>query len=155
MENISDHISYKEATFSQTATRKGLDNDPNKDQLINMKMLANKVFEPLRAWVGGAVKINSFFRSEALNTAIGGSKTSQHCGNSGAAVDLDDTYGHKSNKAMFNYIKDNLVFDQMIWEFGDKENPNWVHVSYREGNNRMQILRAIRKNGRVSYVPYE
>ena len=79
-------------------------------------------------WVGGPIKINSFFRSIELNEAIGGSSTSQHC--EGRAMDIDDTYGCKTNSEMFNYIKDNLDFDQLIWEFGDDEEPNWIHVSW-------------------------
>ena len=112
---ISKHISFKEATISRTATRLDIDNEPNKEQLANMKLVAEKVFEPLRKWVGGPIKINSFFRSPKLNKAIGGSSKSQHC--KGYAIDLDDTFKHKTNAEMFNWIKDNLNFDQMIWEF--------------------------------------
>ena len=72
---ISKHVSYKEGVYSNTAIRRGIDNDPNEEQLENMKLIANEVFEPLRVWVGGPIKINSFFRSPELNTAIGGSKT--------------------------------------------------------------------------------
>ena len=94
--------------------------------------IATNIFEPLREWVGGAIKINSMFRSEELNKAIGGSSKSQHC--QGRAIDLDDTFGHKTNAQMFQYIKDNLDFDQLIWEFGDENNPDWVHVSYVSEN---------------------
>ena len=118
-----------------------------------MKLLATKVFEPLRQWVGGPIKINSFYRGPELNKAIGGSSKSQHC--HGQAIDIDDTYGHKTNAEMFNYIKDNLEFDQMIWEFGDNENPNWVHVSYvNPGENRNRCLVAFRKDGRTQYANY-
>ena len=99
------------------------------------------------------VKINSFYRGPELNKAIGGSNKSQHC--HGQAVDIDDTYGHKTNAEMFNYIKDNLEFDQMIWEFGDAKNPNWVHVSYvNPGENRNRCLVAFRKDGRTQYANY-
>ena len=125
---ISEHISEKEAVKSITALRLGIDNTPDGDTVVNMKLLAEKVFEPLREWVGGPIKINSMYRSSALNQAIGGSSRSQHC--QGRAVDLDDVYGHKTNKEMFDWIKENLSFDQMIWEFGTSENPDWVHVSY-------------------------
>jgi len=87
---ISKHISDKEGVYSNTAIRRGIENKPNKEQLANMKLLAEKVFEPLRAWAKGPIKINSFFRCEELNTAIGGSSRSQHC--KGQAVDLDDTF---------------------------------------------------------------
>ena len=140
---ISKHISEKEAVKSITALRLGIDNTPDGDSLNNMKILAEKVFEPLREWVGGPIKINSFYRSTALNEAIGGSGRSQHC--QGRAVDLDDVYGHKTNKEMFDWIKENLSFDQMIWEFGTSDNPDWVHVSYvNEEKNRNRILKAVR-----------
>tara|TARA_R100001510_G_scaffold17636_1_gene14983 strand:+ start:531 stop:995 length:465 start_codon:yes stop_codon:yes gene_type:complete len=148
---ISQHISEKEATKSITALRLGINNTPNGDALSNMKELAEKVFEPLRAWVGGAIKINSFYRSTALNEAIGGSSRSQHC--QGKAMDIDDIYGHKTNAEMFKFIKDELNFDQMIWEFGNEENPDWVHVSYvSEEKNRNRILKAVRDDGKTKYI---
>ena len=138
---ISKHISYKEGTNSTTAIRRGIDNVPNDEQLDNMVLLAEKVFEPLREWVGGPIKINSFFRCPKLNKAIGGSSKSQHC--HGQAIDIDDTYGKVANSEMYHYIKKNLDFDQMIWEFGDDDNPAWVHVSYvSEDDNRRRCLRA-------------
>jgi len=148
---ISKHVSFKEATISRTATRLDIDNEPNKEQLANMKLVAEKVFEPLRKWVGGPIKINSFFRSPKLNKAIGGSSKSQHC--KGYAMDLDDTFKHKTNAEMFNWIKDNLNFDQMIWEFGDDDNPNWVHISYvSEKENRNRCLKAYKSNGKTAYA---
>jgi hypothetical protein len=150
MEKISKHISYKEATFSQTATRKDIDNTPSEEVLQRMKTVAENIFEPLRAYVGGPIKINSFYRSIMLNTAIGGSKSSQHT--RGEAIDLDDTLGCMSNKDMFTFIKDELDFDQLIWEFGDDENPAWVHVSYvSPENNRRRILKASKVNGKTTY----
>lgn len=148
---ISKHISEKEATKSVTALRLGIDNTPDGDTLNNMKIVAEKVFEPLREYVGGAIKINSFYRSSALNEAIGGSTRSQHC--KGQAMDIDDIYGHKTNKEMFIWIKDNLDFDQMIWEFGNEDNPDWVHVSYvSEDKNRNRILKAVRDEGKTKYI---
>ena len=151
---ISQHISEKEATKSITALRLGINNTPNGDAISNMKELAEKVFEPLRAWVGGAIKINSFYRSEALNQAIGGSSRSQHCCKGGAAaIDIDDIYGYKTNAEMFRFIKDELNFDQMIWEFGNEENPDWVHISYvSEEKNRNRILKAVRDDGKTKYI---
>ena len=147
---ISKHISDKEGRHSNTAIRRGIDNIPNDEQLANMKVLAEKVFEPLRSWVGGPIKINSFFRSVELNKAIGGSSRSQHC--KGQAVDLDDTFGRKTNAEMYNYIKENLDFDQIIWEFGDDSNPAWVHVSYvSEEENRNRCLLAYKSKGRTKY----
>ena len=148
---ISEHISYKEGVYSNTATRRGIDNTPNDEQLNSMELLANEVFEPLRNYVGGPIKINSFFRCPELNTAIGGSKTSQHC--KGQAMDIDDTFGRMTNAEMYHWIKDNLDFDQMIWEFGDDDNPDWVHVSYvSPEDNRNRCLKAYREDGKTKYM---
>ena len=150
MENISKHISYKEATRSNTALRRGIDNIPDIEELENMKVIAEKVFEPLRKWVGGPIKINSFYRSPELNVAIGGSKKSQHC--HGQAMDIDDTYGHRSNASMFHHIRYNMDYDQIIWEFGDDKNPAWIHISYvSEEENRHRCLKAVKKNGKTHY----
>ena len=150
MKKISKHVSYKEATFSQTATRKDIDNTPSPEILERMKALAENVFEPLRAHVGGPIKINSFYRSINLNVAIGGAKSSQHT--RGEAMDIDDTFGHMSNKDMFAFIKDELDFDQLIWEFGDDNNPAWIHVSYvSPKNNRRRMLKAEKKDGKTMY----
>ena len=138
---ISDNITYAEAIHSNTAKRKGIDNTPTAKQVEVMKLTAEKIFEPLRSWVGGPIKVNSFFRSPELNEKIGGSKTSQHCKRQ--AIDIDDVYGYKTNAEMYNWIKENLNFDQMIWEFGTDMNPNWVHVSYvSEEDNRNRCLKA-------------
>ena len=147
---ISKHISDREGVYSITATRRGLDNTPDGEQLANMKLLAEKVFEPLRAWVGGPIRINSFFRGPELNTAIGGSSKSQHC--KGQAVDIDDGGRNKTNAQMYKHIKDELEFDQMIWEFGDDKNPNWVHISYvSEDANRNRCLKAYKDKRKTKY----
>ena len=128
---ISKHISYKEAIKSNTALRLNLDNTPGDYEISNMVGIATHLFDP-------------------VNTAIGGSKSSQHC--QGRAIDLDDTFGYKTNADMFNYIKNNLNFDQMIWEFGNDKNPAWVHVSYVSGDqNRNRILIAEKVNGKTNY----
>ena len=148
--SISKHISNKEGVYSRTALRLGIKNEPNKEQLANMKLLAEEVFEPLRAYVGGPIKINSFFRSPELNKAIGGSTKSQHC--HGQAIDLDDTFGRCTNAEMFEFIKEHLDFDQIIWEFGDEANPDWVHVSYvSPEENRNRCLKAYKENGKTNY----
>ena len=148
---ISKHISYKEGVYSTTALRKNIENKPNEEQLANMKLIGEKIFEPLREYVGGPIKINSFFRGADLNKAIGGSARSQHC--KGQAMDIDDTFGHKTNAEMYHYIKDNLDFDQMIWEFGNDDNPNWVHVSYvSPEKNRQVCLKAYKQNGKTKYM---
>ena len=150
IEKISKHVSYKEGIKSNTAMRLNIDNSPGEYHLGNMNAVALNVFEPLREWVGGPIKINSFYRSVTLNKAIGGSSRSQHC--DGRAMDIDDTFGHKTNAEMSEYIKENLNFDQMIWEFGTDENPDWVHISYvSEEQNRNRCLKATRVNGKAVY----
>ena len=140
MKRISKHISYKEATYSNYAKKYKIANKPSDEHIENMELLAEKVFEPLREWVGCPIRVNSMFRSEKLNSALKGSKTSSHM--KGQAMDItsmacgkDDC---KSNLDMFHYIKDNLEFDQLIWEFGAE--PKWLHVSYNKDNNRKQVL---------------
>jgi zinc D-Ala-D-Ala carboxypeptidase len=149
---ISKHISDKEATKSITALRLGIDNTPNGTAYNNMKTLAANVFEPLRDWVGGPIKITSMYRSPELCDALGSNgRTSQHT--KGQAIDIDDIYGHKTNAEMFEYIKNNLEFDQLIWEFGNEDNPDWLHISYVDlEKNRKRILKAVRDQGKVKYI---
>ena len=148
---ISKNVSYSEAIKSNTATRLGINNLPDQKQIDNMKLVADKIFQPLREFVGGPIKINSFFRSPDLNRAIGGSSKSQHC--LGLAMDLDDTFGHKTNAEMFNWIRENLDYDQMIWEFGSDDNPAWVHVSYvSPEKNRNRCLKAYKENNKTRYM---
>ena len=147
---ISENISFKEGTFSATATRLGINNVPDKEALMNMQILAKKIFEPLRVYVGGPIKVNSFYRSPDLNKAIGGSRKSQHC--QGCAIDIDDVFGVRTNAQMYHWVKDNLDFDQMIWEFGDEDNPDWVHISYvNSKDNRNRCLRAVKCASGTSY----
>ena len=148
---ISKHISYHEGTYSQTGVRRDLDNTPDDDQLKRMEEVAENLFEPLREWVGGPIKINSFFRGKPVNNAIGGSRKSQHM--KGQAIDIDDTFGHKTNAEMYHYVKDNLDFDQLIWEFGTDKNPNWLHISWVSHRpNRKKLTIAKKVNGRTKYI---
>ena len=147
---ISKHISDKEGVYSRTALRLDIDNTPTKEHKQNMIKLAEEVFEPLRAYVGGPIKINSFYRSPELNKSIGGSTKSQHC--NGQAIDIDDTFGRCTNAEMFEFIKKHLDFDQIIWEFGNDKNPNWVHVSYvSPQENRNRCLKAYKENNKTKY----
>ena len=149
MERISPHITYKEGVNSSTATRRGINNVPNSDQLACMKRLAEMVFEPLRVHFDEPIRINSFFRCTALNVAVGGSGSSQHC--KGEALDMDAT-GDITNKMLFDYIKENLEFDQLIWEYGTDDEPDWVHVSFTDRKeNRGIILKAVRGQGYIHY----
>jgi len=138
--------------YSRTAERLGIKNDPTDDHLLNMITISEKVFEPLREHVGGPIKINSFYRGPELNKAIGGSSKSQHC--HGQAIDIDDTFGHATNAEMYKWIKENLSFDQMIWEFGTDKNPNWVHISYvSDDKNRNRCLKAYKdENNKTKYM---
>ena len=148
---LSKHVSLHEGVYSRTAERLGLKNDPSDEHLLNMITISEKVFEPLRKHVGGPIKINSFYRGPELNKVIGGSSKSQHC--HGQAIDIDDTFGHMSNADMYYWIKDNLNFDQLIWEFGTDKNPNWLHVSYvNDEDNRNRCLKAYKdSNNKTKY----
>lgn len=148
---ISEHITYREATESFTAERLDVKNEPTDEQLEVMKVTAKKVFEPVRRFWKVPIWITSFFRTAEVNAGIPGSKGSQHM--DGEAIDMDaQVYGHISNRQIFEYIRDNCIFDQLIWEEGTDEEPAWVHVSYRAGNNGMEVLRKTRKKGKVKYV---
>ena len=139
---ISAHLTLREVTKSSTADRNNLDNTPTDEHLVNLKAVAENVFEPLRIHFGKPIGINSGYRSAAVNKAVKGSSSSQHC--KGEAIDIDaDRYGGMTNAEIFNYIKDNLDFDQMIWEFGTDEEPNWVHVSFvTHRANKKKLTRA-------------
>jgi zinc D-Ala-D-Ala carboxypeptidase len=156
MSKLSQHLSIAEFEASPTATRRGISNKMPEEHLAAAKLLAEKVFEPLRAFRGKAIKINSGYRSTALNKAIGGAHkmvggkyvaTSQHC--LGEALDLPLTAEE------FHWIKDNLVFDQLIWEFGTDQQPQWVHVSYSGKRNRKQVLKAVKQGAKTVYLPFK
>lgn len=151
---ISKHLSLAEVSRSETAKRRGINNTPSGEHLENFKKLAENIFEPIREHFKVPIIISSGYRSKELNSAIGGSSTSQHC--QGEAIDIDMDGTSITNAQIFHFIKDNLVFDQMIWEFGTDKNPDWVHVSYEStGKQRKQILKAVKSGGKTSYVPYK
>ena len=144
---ISENLSLKEVVKSNTATRLGIDNEPTREHLENLIIIAEKVFQPIREHFKTPIGISSGYRSKELNTAVRGSSTSDHC--KGMALDLDaDIFEGVSNKEIFEFIRDNLEFTQLINEF----NYSWVHVSYDENNLKKQILTAEKKNGRTKYV---
>lgn len=151
--NISTHITYDEATKSQTAIRQGIDNTPNAEQLAAMRLVAHNIFEPVRKHFGGKpIAVTSFFRCEALNQAIGGSAFSQH--RKGEAIDVDgDVHGDPGNTEIFHFIRENLNFDQLIWEYGTDDKPDWVHCSYKAEGNRKQVLRAVKGRGYIPWTP--
>lgn len=143
--NLSKHVTLAEFQDSSTATTHGINNKMNESQIASAKLLCENVFEPLRIYLNTPIKISSGFRSVQLNKMIKGSSTSQHT--KGEAMDLQ--IGSKG----FHFIKDKLDFDQLIWEFGNDENPSWVHVSYSK-INRKQVLKATKKNGKTIYSNY-
>lgn len=155
MSKISEHITLAEAIKSPTATRLKIANEPNKEQLEAMEYVAEQIFERVRTHFGKPIAITSFYRSSQLNKAVGGSTTSQHC--KGEAMDIDaDIFGGLTNKQIFDYIKDNLDFDQLIWEFGNNSNPDWVHVSLTKSLNKRQVLKAFKTPyGNTAYKPYK
>lgn len=138
MNDISEHISYREATFSATAKRLGIKNEPDEAAIYRMKIVAEECFEPLRKWYGKPIKINSFYRCKELNKIVKGSATSQHV--TGEAIDMD-AGSLQENKKIYDWCKANLVFDQLIWEYGNDTGPDWVHISFCHKYNRNQTLR--------------
>jgi hypothetical protein len=152
---LSEHLDLSEVIRSESAKRNGISNMPIEQHIANFKLLAEKVFEPLRNYFRCPIHISSGYRSVELNRAVKGSATSQHCTGEAIDIDMDGTPNGVTNKMIFNYIKDNLEFDQLIWEFGTNENPDWVHVSYEStGKQRKQVLKAIRINGSTQYKTY-
>jgi hypothetical protein len=160
---LSKNLALAEVTRSETAKRKGISNMPTPEHIENFKKLAENVFQPIRDHFGCPIHISSGYRSEALNKAIGGAgkmvngkyvPSSQHC--TGEAIDIDMDGTSITNKQVFEYIKDNLNFDQLIWEMGTDANPDWVHVSYEStGKQRKQVLKAVKKGSATSYVPFK
>ena len=148
---ISQHLSLSEVTRSDSAKRHGIDNNPTAEHLENFKLLAEKVFEPIRAHFGVPIHISSGYRSKALNAFIKGSASSQHCKGEAIDIDMDGSSNGVTNKMIFDFIKDKLDFDQLIWEFGSDKNPDWVHVSYTKVGNRKQKLKAVRSGGKTTY----
>lgn len=152
---LSEHLDLSEVIRSESAKRNGISNMPIEQHIANFKLLAEKVFEPLRNYFRCPIHISSGYRSIELNRVIKGSLTSQHCTGEAIDIDMDGSPNGVTNKMVFNYIKDNLEFDQLIWEFGTSENPDWVHVSYEStGKQRKQVLKAIRINGSTQYKTY-
>ena len=156
---LTGHLTYYEACHSYTAKRFGLCNcDYFKGKYIdNAKRVGIEIFEPIRNHFGVPIKVNSLFRSQKLNMLIGGSSTSKHL--QALAIDIDDTYSKHlgiTNADFFYWAKHNLLFDQLIWEFGNDKNPSWVHIGIRKNRDkyRKQILKSFYRNGIVHYEKY-
>lgn len=153
---LSQHLSLSEVTRSESAKRNGISNMPTGEHIANFMLLAEKVFEPIREHFGVPIHISSGYRSKELNAKIGGSATSQHCKGQAIDIDMDGSANGVTNADVFNYIKDNLPFDQLIAEFPVNSNPDWVHVSYESsGKQRKQILVAKKVGGKTTYIPYK
>jgi len=155
MERISKHISYEEAIRSDTAKRLGISNEPNAKQLYRMKLVAERIFESAREYFEVPIYVSSFIRSEALNEALHGAVGSQHM--RGEAIDMDcDVFGGITNKELFDYIYNELYFDQLILEDVSEDGTGgWVHCSYKKEGNRNEVLRMTKINGKSIYTNYE
>lgn len=143
---LSQHFDLSEFTRSESAKREGLDNTPTPEHLENIKILCEKVLEPIRLRFG-SINISSGYRGKMLNHFIGGAVNSDHCVGRAADIDMDDVGTGVTNKEIFEYIKENLEFDQVINEY----NYSWVHVGYRQGANRKQVLKAVKEKGKTVY----
>ena len=150
MTQLSKNFTLAEFTKSQTATRRGLDNNPSQEHLGNATELFRNVVQKVRDQFGVTV-INSGYRGEALNKAVGGSSNSQHC----KGEDVDIECPGTPNYDVAKWIEDNLDFDQLILEFYTPGIPDsgWVHVSYKSEGNRKSVLTALKENGKTVYKP--
>jgi len=153
---LSKNLSLDEVIKSNTAIRRGIDNTPTEEHIKNLKYIAEKIFQPIREHFGVPIYISSGYRSQALNEAIGGSSRSFH--SHGMALDLDQDGKNKgvSNADVFYYIKNNLPFTELIWEFGNETNPNWVHVAIALGReNEKNIKIAQKVNNQTTYNKWD
>ena len=153
---IGKYLTLEECCKSATAIRLGIDNKPNQQQIIALQALATNVYDKVCEKFLLKIPVTSGFRSKALNDAISGSSgSSQHMRGEAFDLDLDGTMNGVTNAQLFNYIKQHINFDQLIWEFGTDTNPDWVHVSYDvAGKNRKNVFKGFRANGKVHYKPY-
>jgi len=150
---ISEHLELSELIRSESAKRNNILNMPTDEHIENLKLLAENIFEPIREHFGVPIRVSSGYRNKELNQKIRGSLSSQH--SKGQAIDIDMDGTDISNRQIFDFIKDNLPFDQLIYEFGDSNNPDWVHVSYNHNRNRGQVLKAFKLHGVTNYKPYD
>ena len=150
--NLTENVSLKELTKSESATRFGISNEPTEEALSNLQKLATHILQPVRDHFGKPLIITSGYRSPELCLKIGSTTTSQHT--KGQASDFE--IGGIANKDLSDWIHQNLDYDQLILEFWKPEDPNsgWVHCSFKgEGQNRKQYLRAFTENGKTKYEP--
>jgi hypothetical protein len=145
---LSKHVTIEEFERSETAIKYGISNKMGFTEKDAAILLCEKVFEPIREHLARPIKINSGFRSLRVNSRIGGAVSSQHVKGEAMDVDLHD-------KELFDWIIENVVFDQMIAEFPINGKASWFHISYRKNRNRKHTLIAIKKNGKTVYLPYQ
>lgn len=148
---LTENFTLVEMTKSEAALRNNLDNTPSESEVVNLKILCEKVLQPIRNHYGKGVKVNSGFRSKQVNVAIGGSKNSDHCNGQAADIEIPGL----SNAELAEWIKANLKYTQLILEFYTPGVPDsgWVHVSYIQNNLKKQDLTAIKQNGKTVYLP--
>lgn len=141
---LSPHFSLEEMTFSDYAVRHDIRNEPDARQTASLSALAVNVLEPARRALG-PIRVTSGYRCPELNAAIGGAPASQHTlGEAADCIPME-----VGLLALFNWLRRQAPFDQLIWEFGQ-----WIHVSFkRQGPERLSVLRAVRRNGRTVYEP--
>jgi hypothetical protein len=147
---LSEHLTLAELIRSESAKRNGISNMPPPEHIANLKLLAENIFEPIRANFRCPILISSGYRSKELNAKIGGANTSQHSFGQAIDIDMDGTSYGVTNSQIFHYIKDKLPFDQLIWEFGNDTNPDWVHCSYSD-RHRKEVLIGYKQNGTTYY----
>jgi hypothetical protein len=148
---LSNNFTLAELCNSAAAKRFGIDNTPGKEEIKNLELIAKNILQPIRDHFDAPIHVISGYRSAGLNKKVGGAKTSQHL--TGNAVDIDNDNTEISNLEIFNFIKNNLVFDQLIYEFGNDNGPDWVHVSLAK-KNRKQILKAVKNGLQTRYIKY-
>jgi hypothetical protein len=148
---LTENFSLSEMTKSETALRQGLDNTPGEEEIENLRKLAENVLQPIRDAYGRGVKVNSGFRHPDVNAAVGGSRTSDHCRGQAADIEIPGV----ANAELAQWISENLEFRQLILEFYTPGVPDsgWVHVSYVEGDNKKQVMTAMKENGKTVYKP--
>ena len=148
---LTQNFSLEELTRSDTAERKGIDNSPTAEHIHNLAELCENVLQPLRDKVKHSIRVTSGYRSEKLNNAIGGSKTSEHSFGKAADIKLIIDGENKSEILYLAILEMGIPFRQMIWEFGDEETPSWVHISFNKDDNKKQTLKAYKNNGNTIY----
>lgn len=151
MTQLSANFSLSEMTKSETALRHNLDNTPGEKEIENLRVLCERVLQPVRDHYGKGVKVNSGFRHPDVNAAVGGSKTSDHCRGQAADIEIPGVPNHE----LAEWIKANLKYTQLILEFYTRGVPDsgWVHVSYDPANLKQQDLTAVKENGKTVYLP--